>query len=68
LPDEAFAAAAGTGPFTLPLAPGATGTRIEVDDDDVIFYEVDGSQTLMSPRILTDQPSLLEHRLSLLTI
>jgi len=68
LPDEAFAAAAGRGPFTLPLVPGATGTRNEVGDDDVIFDEFDGSQTLMSPRILTDQPSLLEHRVSLLTI
>jgi hypothetical protein len=43
LPDEAFAAAAGTGSFTLTLVPGATGTRIRVDDDDVIFDEVDGS-------------------------
>lgn len=42
LSDEAGAAAGGTRPFTLTLAPGATGTRFEVDDD-VIFDEVDGS-------------------------
>lgn len=46
LPAESGAAAAGTAPFTLTLAPGATGTRIEVDDEDVVFDEVDASQEL----------------------
>lgn len=45
-PDEVSAQAAGTPIFTLTLKPGATGTRIEVNDDDSIFDEVDGDQTL----------------------
>jgi len=46
LPDEQGAQAAGSGPFTLTLAPGATPTLIEVSDNDAVFDEVDGSQTL----------------------
>ncbi len=45
-PDEVGAQAAGTPIFTLTLKPGATGTRIEVNDDDSVFDEVDGNQTL----------------------
>ncbi|MEM8576654.1 MAG: Hint domain-containing protein [Pseudomonadota bacterium] len=46
LPAEAGAQADGTGPFTLTLKPGAKPTLVEVSDDDLIFDEVDGSQTL----------------------
>ncbi|MGH1577615.1 Hint domain-containing protein [Planktotalea sp.] len=56
LPDEAGAAAAGTAPFTLQLVPGATGTRIEVSDDDIIFDEVDGSQVLDAAVTLDGTP------------
>lgn len=44
-PNEHFAAV-GSPPFTLELKPGATGTRVEVTDDDAIFDEVDGQQEL----------------------
>ena len=47
-PAEVGASAAGSGPFTLTLKPGASGTRIEVSDDDSIFDEIDGSQVLTS--------------------
>jgi len=46
LPDEFNAAAAGTPTFTLQLAPGATGTQIEVTDADFNFDEVSSSQEL----------------------
>jgi len=46
LPAESGAQAAGTGPFTLTLKPGAKPTLVEVSDDDLIFDEVDGSQSL----------------------
>ncbi len=46
LPDESGSAAAGTAPFTLTLAPGATPTLIEVTDDEAVFDEVDASQSL----------------------
>lgn len=45
-PDESGAAAAGTAPFTLTLAVGATPTLIEVTDNDAVFDEIDGSQVL----------------------
>ncbi|MEO0939369.1 MAG: Hint domain-containing protein [Pseudomonadota bacterium] len=46
LPDEQGASAAGTGPFTLTLKPGAKPTLIEVADNEAIFDEVDGTQSL----------------------
>lgn len=46
LPDEQGAQAQGSGPFTLTLVPGATPTLIEVNDNDAVFDEVDGDQTL----------------------
>jgi len=46
LPAESGAQAAGTGPFTLTLKPGAKPTLIEVTDNDAIFDEVDGTQSL----------------------
>lgn len=46
LPIEQGAQAAGTPTFTLQLAPGATPHRIEVSDDDLIFDEVDPTQSL----------------------
>jgi len=46
LPDEAGAVADGTPVFTLTLKAGATPTVIEVTDDDTVFDEVDGTQTL----------------------
>lgn len=46
LPDEQGAQAQGSGPFTLTLVPGATPTLIEVNDNDAVFDEVDGGQTL----------------------
>lgn len=45
-PDEVGAQAAGTPTFTLTLKAGATPTLIEVNDDEAVFDEVDGSQTL----------------------
>ncbi|MCZ4350935.1 Hint domain-containing protein [Roseovarius aestuarii] len=48
LPDESGAQAAGTPTFTLQLAPGATPQRIEITDDDLIFDEVDATQSLTS--------------------
>ncbi len=47
LPDEVSASAAGTPGFTLTLTSDAVPTLIEVSDDDVIFDEIDGSQTLV---------------------
>ncbi len=47
-PTEAGSAASGSTPFSLTLRPGATGTVIEVTDDDAIFDEVDASQVLAS--------------------
>jgi len=46
LPNEAGSAAAGTAPFTLTLASGASPTVIEITDNDTSFDEVDGTQTL----------------------
>ncbi|MEP1765294.1 MAG: Hint domain-containing protein [Sulfitobacter sp.] len=46
LPDEVGAQADGVPTFTLTLVAGAVPTLIEVNDDDLIFDEVDGSQTL----------------------
>lgn len=51
-PAEAGAMASGNGPFTLTLAPGATGTVIEVADADAIFDEVDSTQALATDAIL----------------
>ncbi|MFY0597583.1 MAG: Hint domain-containing protein [Cognatishimia sp.] len=48
LPSEQGAMAAGSGPFTLTLAPGATPTLIEVSDNDGVLDEVDYSQSLAS--------------------
>lgn len=47
-PDEVGAQAGGSPTFTLTLKAGATPTLIEVSDDDSVFDEVDGSQTLTS--------------------
>lgn len=47
-PDESGAAAAGTAPFALTLAIGATPTLIEITDDDAVFDEIDSGQTLTS--------------------
>ncbi|MEB8385703.1 Hint domain-containing protein [Rhodobacteraceae bacterium KMM 6894] len=49
LPDESGAMAAGTPTFTLTLSAGATPVRIEVSDDDLIFDEVDSTQSLTNP-------------------
>jgi hypothetical protein len=38
--------AAGSGNYTLQLKPGATPTLIEVTDDDLIFDEIDSTQSL----------------------
>ncbi len=46
LPAESGAAAAGSGTFELTLVEGAKPTLIEISDNDLIFDEVDGSQTL----------------------
>lgn len=46
LPDEQGAAAAGSGTFNLTLAPGASPTLVEIDDDDAVLDEVDYGQTL----------------------
>lgn len=43
---EQGAKAAGKGTFELELKPGATGTRVFIDDDDAIFDEVDSGQTV----------------------
>ncbi len=48
LPDEVGAAANGTPVFTLTLKAGATPTVIEVTDNDLIFDEVDATQSLTS--------------------
>ncbi|MEL7254919.1 MAG: Hint domain-containing protein [Pseudomonadota bacterium] len=45
-PAEQSAQAAGTPDFTLQLAPGATPTLVEVTDNDTIFDEIDGTQSL----------------------
>ncbi|MAZ22513.1 Hint domain-containing protein [Roseovarius sp.] len=45
-PIEQNGAAAGDVPFTLTLKEGATPTLVLVNDDDAVFDEVDGSQTL----------------------
>lgn len=47
-PAESGAMAAGSGTFTLELAPGATPTLIEVNDADGLLDEIDYSQTLDS--------------------
>ena len=47
-PAESGAMAAGSGTFTLELAPGATPTLIEVNDADGVLDEIDYSQTLDS--------------------
>ena len=46
LPAEVGTQADGSPDFSLILSQGATPTLIEVSDDDPIFDEVDGSQTL----------------------
>lgn len=46
LPIETGASAGGGTPWTLTLVAGAVPTLIEVNDDDLIFDEVDGSQVL----------------------
>ncbi|MEO0391026.1 MAG: Hint domain-containing protein [Pseudomonadota bacterium] len=46
LPDESGAQAAGTPPFTLTLVAGAQPTLVEVNDNDIIFDEIDGSQSI----------------------
>jgi len=48
LPDESGAAAAGGPGFNLTLTADATPTLIEINDDDLVFDEVDGSQVLAS--------------------
>ena len=45
-PDEVGAQADGTPTFTLTLKAGATPTRIKVGDDEGVFDEIDGSQTI----------------------
>ncbi|WP_299549889.1 Hint domain-containing protein [uncultured Tateyamaria sp.] len=45
-PAEQGAQAAGSPTFTLQLRPGATGTRVFIDDDDAVFDEVDATQSL----------------------
>ena len=52
LPDESGAAAAGSAPFVLTLAPGATPIAVEISDDDALFHEVDATQTLTSAVVL----------------
>lgn len=47
-PDESGGAALGSPPFTLELKPGATPTIIEINDDETVFDEIDGSQTLVN--------------------
>jgi len=56
LPIESGAAAAGTPVFTLQLVPGATGTRIEVDDNEAIFDEVDATQELDAAATIDGTP------------
>ncbi len=48
LPNEQSAAAQGTPPFNLTLAPGATPTVVEITDNDGVFNEIDASQDLTS--------------------
>lgn len=48
LPDESGAQAAGSGPFTLTLVPGAQPTVLEIADDDTVFDEVDPTQSVAS--------------------
>lgn len=45
-PAESGAMAAGSGTFTLELAPGATPTLVEVSDADGVLDEIDYSQTI----------------------
>ena len=45
-PTEVGGAAGGSPGFTLTLKAGATPTIIEVDDDESVFDEIDGSQTI----------------------
>ncbi|SOH93995.1 Hint domain-containing protein [Monaibacterium marinum] len=46
LPIESGAQAAGSPTFSLTLKAGATPTLIKVDDDEAVFDEVDGTQSL----------------------
>ncbi|MEO1796992.1 MAG: Hint domain-containing protein [Pseudomonadota bacterium] len=46
LPAESGAKAAGSGTFSLTLKPGATPTLVEITDNDNIFDEVDGTQSI----------------------
>lgn len=46
IPDESGAQAAGSGPWTFQLAPGATPTLVEITDNDAVFDELDTSQSL----------------------
>lgn len=48
LPAEVGTQADGSPDFSLTLWPGATPTLVEVSDDDLVFDEIDGSQTLSS--------------------
>lgn len=46
LPDEVDAMADGTSTFTLVLKAGATPTLVEVSDEELVFNEVDTTQSL----------------------
>ena len=46
LPNEAGGAASGSPTFNLQLVPGATPTLIEITDNEAVFDEIDGSQSL----------------------
>lgn len=56
LPAESGAQAAGSGPFTLTLVPGAKPTLVEVADNDAIFDEVDGTQSLNGAATIDGTP------------
>ncbi len=56
LPDESGAQAAGTPTFTLTLKPTAEPTLIWVEDNDLIFDEIDSSQAL-SQAVTIDENS-----------
>ena len=49
VPPAESVSAAGSGPFSLQLKADAVPTLVEVDDDDLVFDEVDYSQALAEP-------------------
>jgi len=56
LPDENGGAADGSPTFTLTLVPGATPTLVEISDDDLVFDEIDTTQTLTAAVTIDGTP------------